>query len=526
MFKHIKNDLPASIVVFLVALPLCLGIALASGAPPLSGIIAGIIGGLVVGALSGSPLGVSGPAAGLTVIVLGGIESLPTFQVFLSAVVLAGAIQIALGLLRAGVIGLYFPSAVIQGMLAAIGIIIFLKQIPHAVGYDADPEGEMDFLQPDGYNTFSELWHAGGLLEPWAVLIALASLAVLLIWETPWVKGQNWSRLVPGSLIAVLLGAFLQGIAPAEYALSVDHLVNIPITSDASSLLNFPDFSMVFSKEIWTLAIALAVVASLETLLCVEATDKLDPHNRVTPTNRELVAQGLGNALSGLVGGLPVTQVIVRSSANIQSGGVTKLSGILHGAFLLIAVLTIPGWLNLIPLASLAAILLVVGYKLARPETFVRLYKEGRRQFVPFLITVLAIVFTDLLVGIGIGLATAIVTILLDHYRRPFTEYRIDPSTNTCEIRLPEDVTFLHKAGIREALASIPNGGKIRLDASKAQRVDPDVLEIIEDFRLHAVTDNIDVEYLKPTAAAGPEKPLPEFKKALLLAEKESQRST
>lgn len=525
MFKHVKNDLPASIVVFLVALPLCLGIALASGAPPLSGIISGIVGGLVVGALSGSPLGVSGPAAGLTVIVLGGLESLPSFELFLSAVVLAGVVQIALGLLRAGVIGLYFPSAVIQGMLAAIGIIIFLKQIPHAVGYDADPEGEMEFLQSDGYNTFSELWHAGGLLEPWAMLIAVTSLAVLLVWETKWMKGQTWSRLIPGSLVAVLLGATLQLLAPSDCALSADHLVNIPIAADVTSLLSFPDFSMVFSKEIWILAVTLAVVASLETLLCVEATDKLDPHKRVTPTNRELVAQGLGNALSGLIGGLPVTQVIVRSSANIQSGGVTKLSAILHGAFLLIAVLTIPQWLNLIPLASLAAILLVVGYKLARPATFVRLYKEGQRQFVPFLVTVLAIVFTDLLVGIGIGLATAIVTILLDHYRRPFTQYRIDPTSRTCVITLPEDVTFLHKAGIREALASIPNGGNIRLDASKAQRVDPDVLEIIRDFRLHAATDNIHVEYLEPTAAAGPEKPLPEFKKALLLAEEESDRS-
>lgn len=522
MFKHIKRDLPASIVVFLVALPLCLGIALASGAPPLSGIIAGIVGGLVVGMLSGSPLGVSGPAAGLTVIVLGGIESLPSFELFLSAVVLAGLVQVALGLLRAGVIGLYFPSSVIQGMLAAIGIIIFLKQIPHAIGYDADPEGELEFIQEDGYNTFSELWHAGALFEPWAVLIAAVSLAVLLFWETPWMKRKAWSRLLPGSLIAVVLGAVLQSVAPSEYALSLDHLVSIPLTDDPVSLLSFPDFSGFLSREVWILAITLAVVASLETLLCVEATDKLDPHKRITPTNRELLAQGIGNAVSGLIGGLPVTQVIVRSSANIQSGGVTKLSAVLHGAFLLIAVLSIPTLLNLIPLASLAAILLVVGYKLARPANFIKIYGQGARQFVPFLVTVLAIVFTDLLVGIGIGLATAVVSILLDHYRRPFTDYRVDPATRTCVVTLPEDVTFLHKAGLREALASIPNGGNIRLDASKAVRVDPDVLEIISDFREHAATDGITVEYIEPATTA-PEKPLPAFKKALLLAEEQAE---
>lgn len=524
MFKHLKQDLPASLVVFFVALPLCLGIALASGAPPLSGILSGIVGGLVVGLLSGSSLGVSGPAAGLTVIVLTGLESLPSFEIFLVAVVLAGAFQVVLGLLRAGVIGLYFPSSVIQGMLAAIGIIIFLKQIPHAVGYDADPEGDMDFMQPDGENAFSALWSAFDFVQPWALLIAAVSLSILLLWETKWMKGQTWSRLIPGSLVAVLTAAALHLAAPAEWALGAEHLVNIPLADDLSSLLRFPDFTGLQHREVWTLALTLAVVASLETLLCVEATDKLDPHKRVTPTNRELLAQGVGNALSGLVGGLPVTQVIVRSSANIQSGGVTKLSAILHGVLLLVAVATIPEWLNLIPLSSLAAILLVVGYKLARPAVFVKMYRQGQRQFVPFLITVLAIAFTDLLVGIGIGLATAMISILLDHYRRPFTGYSIDPETHLCVVSLPEDVTFLHKAGIREALASIPQGGSIRLDASRAQRVDPDVLEIIADFREQAARDGIAVEYLAPSAAAGPEKPLPAFKRALLLAKEEAQR--
>ena len=520
MFKHLKQDLPASVVVFFVALPLCLGIALASGAPPLSGIIAGIIGGIVVGALSQSPLGVSGPAAGLTVIVLNGIDSLPTFEIFLSAVVVAGIFQAVLGILRAGVIGLYFPSAVIQGMLTAIGIIIFLKQLPHAVGYDADPEGELEFLQSDGYNTFSELGHAFSLFEPLAMVIAAVSLSILLLWELPLIKQSAWAKLVPGSLLAVASGILIQTLGQGtSWGLSQEHLVTIPeMTDGIDSLVRFPDFSMVFSGEILILGATLAIVASLETLLCVEATDKLDPHKRVTPTNRELVAQGIGNTISGFIGGLPLTQVIVRSSANIQSGGVTKLSAILHGFLLLISVLALPNLLNMIPLSSLAAILLVVGYKLAKPSQFKAMATKGKRQFAPYLITVLAIIFTDLLIGIGIGLAASIVAILLDHYNRPFVQYSIDPETKTSTLVLPTDVTFLHKAGIREALAYIPNHGKIVIDATHTQRIDMDVEEIIDDFKQRAIEDGIDLTYLRPSSSDKLSTPLASFKRALLLS--------
>jgi MFS superfamily sulfate permease-like transporter len=528
MFQHIKQDFPAAIVVFLVALPLCLGIALASGAPPLSGLIAGIIGGVVVGALSQSPLGVSGPAAGLTVIVLNGINSLPSFEIFLSAVVVAGIFQALLGILRAGVIGLYFPSSVIQGMLAAIGIIIFLKQLPHAVGYDADPEGEMEFIQADGYNTFTEIAHAFSLMEPLAILIAAVSLAILLLWETPLLKRQSWAKLLPGSLLAVTAGILIQqwGSGTA-WALSPDHLVSIPeMTDGISSLVRTPDFSAILSPEVLILGITIAIVASLETLLCVEATDKLDPHKRVTPTNRELIAQGIGNSLSGLIGGLPLTQVIVRSSANIQSGGVTKLSAILHGLLLIVSVLIIPNVLKMIPLASLAAILLVVGFKLAKPAQFRAMATKGNRQFVPFIITILAILFTDLLIGIGIGLAAAIVAILLDHYNRPFVEYHVNPQSQICTLVLPADVTFLHKAGIREALASIPTNGKVVLDASNNQRMDVDVEEIIDDFKSRAIEEGIELVYHNPPKREKLAKPLASFKKALLLSKEKSEGDT
>jgi MFS superfamily sulfate permease-like transporter len=528
MFQHIKQDFPAAIVVFLVALPLCLGIALASGAPPLSGLIAGIIGGVVVGALSQSPLGVSGPAAGLTVIVLNGINSLPSFEIFLSAVVVAGIFQALLGILRAGVIGLYFPSSVIQGMLAAIGIIIFLKQLPHAVGYDADPEGEMEFIQADGYNTFTEIAHAFSLMEPLAILIAAVSLAILLLWETPLLKRQSWAKLLPGSLLAVTAGILIQQWGGGTaWALSSDHLVSIPeMTDGISSLVRTPDFSAILSPEVLILGITIAIVASLETLLCVEATDKLDPHKRVTPTNRELIAQGIGNSLSGLIGGLPLTQVIVRSSANIQSGGVTKLSAILHGLLLIVSVLIIPNVLNMIPLASLAAILLVVGFKLAKPAQFRAMATKGNRQFVPFIITILAILFTDLLIGIGIGLAAAIVAILLDHYNRPFVEYHVNPQSQICTLVLPADVTFLHKAGIREALASIPTNGKVVLDASNNQRMDVDVEEIIDDFKSRAIEEGIELVYHNPPKREKLAKPLASFKKALLLSKEKSEGDT
>jgi len=507
MFKHLKQDLPASLVVFLVALPLCLGIALASGAPPLAGLIAGILGGLLVAPISGSAVGVSGPAAGLAVIVLNGINTLPSYEVFLLAVVIGGLVQLVLGALKAGVIGLYFPSSVIQGMLSAIGIIIFLKQLPHAFGYDADVEGDLAFNQPDGQNTFSELAMMMDNITPTALLISSIGLAILILWERPFMKKQGFTKVLPGSLAAVLAGVGIHLATRGGGGLTAAQLVQLPILAPEQwgSLITTPDFSAIGSMEVWTLGVTIAIVASLETLLCVEATDKLDPHKRVTPTNRELIAQGVGNTVSGLIGGLPITQVIVRSSANIQTGNETKMSAILHGAWLLILFLLVPQVLNLIPLSSLAAVLLVVGYKLAKPETFVKIYKRGGRQFVPFVVTVLAIVFTDLLVGIGIGLVVSIVSILLDHYQRPFVGFRYEKGaggqTGTWFLELSEDVTFLHKAGIRQALSRVKPGGHVVLDASRTLRMDVDVRDVIEDFRSRAAEDDISLEIKSPEDA-------------------------
>ena len=509
MFKHLNKDFPASIVVFLVALPLCLGIALASGAPPLAGLIAGILGGLLVAPISGSAVGVSGPAAGLAVIVLNGINSLPSYETFLLAVVIGGVVQLVLGALKAGVIGLYFPSSVIQGMLSAIGIIIFLKQIPHALGYDADTEGDLEFMQADGENTFSELAVMMDNITPTAVLISMLGLAILILWERPFMKKLKLTTILPGSLAAVLAGVGIH-LATLGSGLTADQLVQLPVIGQGdyptiASIFRFPDFSAIGNAAVWTLGVTIAIVASLETLLCVEATDKLDPHKRVTPTNRELIAQGVGNTVSGLIGGLPITQVIVRSSANIQTGNETKMSAILHGAWLAILFLLVPEVLNLIPLSSLAAVLLVVGYKLAKPETFMKIYKRGGRQFVPFVITVLAIVFTDLLVGIGIGLAVSVVSILLDHYQRPFVGFRYEEGegdkAGTWHLQLSEDVTFLHKAGLRQALSRVQPGGHVVLDASKTLRMDVDVRDIIEDFQSRAAEDDISLEILSPEDA-------------------------
>ncbi|MDG1674260.1 MAG: SulP family inorganic anion transporter [Flavobacteriales bacterium] len=487
MFKHLGRDLPSSIVVFLVALPLCLGIALASGAPPLSGLIAGIVCGIVVGALSGSPLGVSGPAAGLAVIVLNGIESLPSLEIFAVAVMIGGLVQVVLGVLRAGIIGLYFPSSVIQGMLAAIGIIIFLKQLPHAVGFDEEPEGSLQFASDATHNTASDLAMMFESFQPTAILVSLIGLGLLLFWETAFMKRQSWSQFLPASLWVVGIGVVINVLTKGTgWELSADHLVQVPMLADGesiTSLWSMPDFSALGRKDVWTLGITLAIVASLETLLCVEATDKMDPHQRVTPPNRELFAQGAGNLLSGFLGGLPVTQVIVRSSANIQSGGQTKLSAIVHGFWLLLAVFVLPEVLNMIPLASLAAILLVVGYKLAKPATFVRMAKHGGRQFIPFVITVLAIVMTDLLTGIGIGLAAAVVAILWDHYKRPLEGLDRDDNAKRCTLTLGREVTFLHKAGIRQALAELPEDYHVEVDARASQTLDPDVVDILEDFQ-------------------------------------------
>ena len=519
--KNLKYDLPASVVVFLVAVPLCLGIALASGAPLFSGIIAGIVGGIIVGVLSGSPLGVSGPAAGLAVIVLGAINELGAFPVFLSAVVLAGVIQLAFGFLKAGVIGYYFPSSVIKGMLAGIGVIIVLKQIPHAVGYDKDYEGSLSFAQPDGHNTLSELYYMLSAISPGAVIIAAACLAILILWEQPFMKRQRVFQIVQGPLVAVVAGVVLNLVFASfpNLALRTEQIVQIPVAESIGGFFGqftFPDFGQVFNPQVLIIAVTLAVVASLETLLCLEATDKLDPFKRISPANRELKAQGVGNIISGLVGGLPVTQVIVRSSTNIQSGGRTKASAIMHGIVLLGAAMLVPHVLNLIPLASLAAILFVVGYKLAKPSLVKSMYRQGWEQFVPFVVTVVGIVLTDLLVGIGIGMVVAIVYILYKNYRKPYAvTQEDDPVPGTIRIELSEDVTFLNKAGIMRTLDQIPDGNRVVIDASKTMDMHQDVVEIIDDFRESARYRDLEVEYIKRNHWKAKIDPMRKFEKLI-----------
>ena len=503
MFQNLKNDIPASLIVFLVAVPLCLGIALASGAPLFSGIIAGIIGGIVVGSLSGSQLGVSGPAAGLAVIVLTAITELGGFQIFLLAVVLGGIFQTLLGFAKAGIIGYYFPSSVIKGMLAGIGVIIILKQIPHAFGYDKDPEGDLGFIQPDGQNTFSELFNMLDYVSPGAMIITAISMLILILWEQPFMKKIRLFQIVQGPLVVVGLGIFLNMIFQAmpAYALNADQVVAIPVPESASDFFGqflFPDFSQITNPAVWVTGITIAVVASLETLLCLEATDKLDPYKRVTPANQELKAQGVGNIISGLIGGLPITQVIVRSSTNIQSGGRTKMSAIFHGVIMLFCAMAIPFVLNMIPLASLAAILFLVGYKLAKPALFKQMWGLGKTHFIPFVVTILAIVFTDLLTGIMIGMAVAIFYILYNNYKKPFLfASDKDIKDGTIRLSLAEDVTFINKASIQRTLAQIPDGSRVIIDASKSINIDQDVVEIIEEFKINAEFREIDLELIE-----------------------------
>ena len=501
MFKTIKNDLPASIVVFFVALPLCLGIALASGAPLFSGLIAGIIGGIVVGFLSGSKIGVSGPAAGLAAIVLTAIGTLGGYENFLVAVVLGGIIQLIFGILKAGIIGYYFPSSVIKGMLTGIGIIIILKQIPHFFGYDENPEGSWAFIQIDGENTFSELINMLKYIKPGSTLIGIIGLAILLLWDKVLSKKGKIFQLIQGPLVAVVVGIVFYVLTKSSetLAISQSHLVSVPVPENATSFLSqfsFPNFSVITNPEVWIIAFTIALVASLETLLCVEATDKLDPHKNVTPTNRELLAQGTGNILSGLVGGLPITQVIVRSSANIQSGATTKLSAIVHGFFLLISVILIPKMLNMIPLSVLAAILLIVGYKLAKPALFKKMYDLGWKQSVPFLVTVFGIVFIDLLYGIGLGLLVGVVVILLKSYQNSHFLHIEDKSNGKHKIQmtLAEEVTFFNKGAILKELDSLPRDTYLELNLLKTRYLDFDIIEILEDFSIKAKERNIDIQ--------------------------------
>lgn len=505
LFDTLKSDLSASVVVFFVALPLCLGIALASGAPLFSGIIAGIVGGIVVGVASGSALGVSGPAAGLAIIVLTAIGSLGSYESFLVAVVIGGILQLLMGYLKAGFIAYFFPSSVIKGMLSGIGLLIILKQIPHAFGFDNEYEGSLAFELIDGHNTFTELLAAWDLLTPGAVLIAAISMLLLVLWDQFLMKKHVIFQIIQGPVVVVLLGILMyvlyqDGVLP--YALDRDQMVNLPVAhsfSDFVSFFTFPDFSQLANFEIYKLGVVIAIVASLETLLCVEATDKLDPHKRVTPTNRELKAQGVGNVVSGMIGGLPVTQVIVRSSANIAFGAKSKLSAIVHGVFLLLSALTIAQYLNMIPLASLASILIIVGYKLAKPELFIEMYKKGWGQLIPFLVTIIAILTTDLLKGISLGL---LVGLFFTLYHRYHLTYEIDTSARDADGRkvhrlvLSDQVSFFSKAGLIDALEKIPEHAKVQIDCTQCKVMDYDVQEVINNYQTHAELKGIDVQVL------------------------------
>jgi MFS superfamily sulfate permease-like transporter len=500
--KYLTDDVRAGIVVFLVAVPLCLGIALASGAPLFSGLIAGICGGMVVTTLSASRLGVSGPAAGLAVMVAAGIEAIG-FEVYLLAVVFCGIVQLAAGFLKAGVIAHYFPSSVIKGMLAGIGVILILKQVPHALGYDESWEGELEFFQLDGRNTFSEIGQAFSALSPGAILTTIISLAILIGWRHPALENKLLMRALPAPLVVVLFGIALSvsltSLAP-DLAPPPEHLVAVPVSSSFGEFLsNFrrPDFSQIGRLEIYTTGLTLALIASIETLLSVEATDNLDPQKRVTPTNRELKAQGVGNIVSGLLGGLPVTQVIVRSSANINSGGKTRLASFIHGVLLLICVAAIPGLLNQIPLASLAAILLVIGYRLARISLFQQMWREGFWQFLPFVVTVIGLVLTDLLTGIIMGMVVAFFEILIYNYQIDF--YREETAPGSIKIRLTEHMTFLNKAALKRILREVPKGSELTVDMTATRILDHDVREIIQDFAAHAKADGIDMQIVGNT---------------------------
>jgi len=496
--RHIKQDLPAGIVVFLVALPLCLGIALASGAPLFAGLIAGMVGGIVISWTSGSQLSVSGPAAGLTVIVYNAIEQLGSYQGFLVSVVIAGVLQFILGYFRAGVISAFFPSSVIKGMLAAIGLILIIKQIPHAVGYDVSFEGDESYMQETAVSSFQELISSLGAFSSGATLIAATALLILVVWELPAMKRFALARLFPGALVAVAWSIAYNSLALywlPDWAVTGKHLVTLPVSADFDQFLHLftlPDFHYLGNPQIYLVAVTLAIIASLESLLCLEAVDKLDPLKRTAPTNRELKAQGTGNIISGLLGGLPITTVIVRSSANINAGGRTRIASFIHGILLLLSVLYLTTYLNLIPLACLAAILLHTGFKLARPQLFISLYRQGWGQFLPFVVTVTAILVTDLLQGIFIGIAVGLFFVIRANYHASITLQQTDE--HHFILSLNKDVSFLNKSLLRSLLFKIHENSTVTIDASKAQFVDHDIRETLRDFILAAPDDNIVVE--------------------------------
>ncbi|GLI95649.1 SulP family inorganic anion transporter [Methylocystis echinoides] len=508
--RYLDHDIPAGVVVFLVALPLCLGIAVASGAPPFSGVIAGIVGGLVVSVVSGSQLSVSGPAAGLTVIVAAAVEKFGLGGAVL-AVALSGLFQIGMGYARAGVIGAYFPSAVIKGMLAAIGLILIVKQLPHAIGYDADADRDLSFLEDGANATFSFVWSSLNSISPGSTIVALVSLAILLLWDTDRIRGNRILALVPGPLVAVLFGILFnlaaQAVAPF-FAISPQHLVTLPPISgplEFAGQIHLPDFRLLTDYHICVTAATLALVGSLETLLSLEAVDKLDPLKRTAPTNQELKAQGVGNLLSGIMGGLPITAVIVRSSANINAGAHTKVACIVHGVLLLLSVMFLASVLNMIPLACLAAVLLLTGYKLAKPRLVAEQFEKGFEQFAPFAVTIAAILLTDLLKGMAIGMAVGLFFVLRTNYHSAFTLTR---DGNHYLLRLQKDVSFLNKAPLRTILEEIEGDSFVVIDGTRATFIDRDIMETLEDFMKAASDSNIRVIL----------KDLPRFEKTAALA--------
>ena len=500
-FATIRQDFPSGLVVFLVALPLCLGIALASGAPLFSGLIAGIVGGLVVAVFSGSQLAVSGPAAGLTVIVINAITEIGSYQGFLLAVVLAGALQIILGFAKAGTIGKYFPSSVIKGMLAAIGIILIMKQIPHALGYDADYNGDFNFIQSDSENSFTALISALNKTNLGAAMISMVSLVILLTWDK--LKSTKLG-MAPAPLIVVIVGIGLNMFFETThqiFSLRDEHLVSVPIAKSLGEFITFftlPDFSYLNQISVYKAAFTLAIIASIETLLSIEAIDKIDPYKRDTPSNQELKAQGIGNIVSGLIGGLPLTAVIVRGAANVNAGAQSKMSVLIHGLLLLLSAIFIPKVINLIPYASLAAILLVTGYKLTKVSLYKSMLKVGANQFIPFIVTILAIVFTDLLIGISIGLAIGIFYVLKNNMQNTYTNnMKTRKNNEPIRILLSEEVSFLNKASILQTLEDLPEGSYVIIDGSNSRYIDYDVLEVINDFKDTAKFKNIKLELIK-----------------------------
>jgi MFS superfamily sulfate permease-like transporter len=502
-----KNDLRASIVVFLVALPLCLGIALASNAPLISGVISGIIGGIVVGFLSGSSISVSGPAAGLTVIVASSVVGLGQFESFTLAVLLSGLLQICFGIFKGGAVGDYFPSSVIKGMLAAIGLILILKQFPHAVGYDADFMGDESFFQVDGQNTFSELFQALNAIHPGAILLAVLSFSIMIFWEKKSQKGVLFFQNVPGPLIAVVSSVIINYIFInyfPELALLEKHLVQIPLEnglSDFFASISFPNWNSLSDSKVYQVAIVLAIVASLESLLSIDAADKLDEQGGVTPKNRELIAQGIGNTISGFFGGLPLTAVIVRTSANVSAGAKSKFSAILHGLWLFTCVVTIPRFLNLIPLSSLAAMLILVGYKLTKPQMIKKIYARGSGQFVPFLATVISILLTDLLLGIIIGMIVGFIFVIRSNIKKSIV---LVHEEDEYLIRFYKDVSFLQKSSLIKIFSQIPSGSSVIIDGSKSILIDDDIVDLIEDFQKRAKVMDMAVFLKKSTLALCP----------------------